>query len=83
MKLKGFESSHDVEAQTSGRAYLYFWPGGWTERAAIRIGREDSEALDDGLTLFVSPLTGKVHTVPGQHELPANSDRGEREDRGW
>jgi general secretion pathway protein H len=83
VKLKGFESTHEIDGQTEGRAYLYFWPGGWTERAAIRIGRADTDSNDDGLTLFVSPLTGKVKTVPGQHGLETVGEQGEREDRSW
>ena len=40
------QTAHDDTARTTGRAYLYFWPGGLTERAAIQIRIGDSE---DGL----------------------------------
>ena len=36
------QTAHDDQPRTEGRAYLYFWPGGLTERAEIqlRIGDE-------------------------------------------
>ena len=41
--------AHSPDGQTSGRAYLYFWPGGQTERAAIQLGAESSTRPDDGM----------------------------------
>jgi len=50
-----------------GKAYLYFWPGGVTERAIIQIARSRSEK---GMTVVVSPLTGRAEIKRGLVELP-------------
>jgi general secretion pathway protein H len=55
------------EPYKSGRAYLYFFPDGHTERALVRLADGD-----EFYTLLVSPLTGKVEVKPGKVEL----DRG-------
>jgi len=83
--LRSVQTTHDQEPKTSGRAYLYFWPGGQTERASIqlRVGTsvEDSETL----SLVVSPLTGKttVKNGPFALERAADKDGNEREDTGF
>lgn len=72
------QTEHDGEPRKDGRAYLYFWPGGGTERASIQIQRADK---DKGLTIVVSPLTGRARIVGGLVELedPRNDvDFGER-----
>jgi general secretion pathway protein H len=52
---------HQPERYTGGKAYLYFWPSGLTERAAIHLAQGD-----DVNTLLVSPLSGKVRIVSGR-----------------
>jgi len=52
---------HQTERYTSGKAYLYFWPSGLTEVAAIHLGQGD-----DVNTLLVSPLSGRVKIVSGR-----------------
>lgn len=72
-------TEHDSEPREEGRAYLYFWPGGGTERAVIRLMREGQE---DGLSIVVSALTGKAQIVRGEvllDEPSAGVDTGERE----
>jgi general secretion pathway protein H len=83
--FREIQSLHDDLPRVSGRAYLYFWPGGQTEPANIqlRIG----QSVDDGdtLTLVVSPLTGKVTVKNGSvpFVLPIDDKAAsEREDRG-
>jgi general secretion pathway protein H len=83
VKFHKIETGHSPDGQTSGRAYLYFWPGGRTERAAIHITTEGANGPDDGLTVLVSPLTGRVHTVKGGKSIEPLRDDGtssERED---
>jgi general secretion pathway protein H len=85
ISFKSIQSAHDDEPRTSGRAYLYFWPGGLTERSAIQICVGDPTKDGDTLTLLVSPLTGKVTVKSGAVELPKPKDEdeaSEREDRG-
>ncbi|NRA33128.1 MAG: prepilin-type cleavage/methylation domain-containing protein [Polyangiaceae bacterium] len=57
------QTSHDDNPVNEGYAYLYFWPGGGTERAAIQLRREGDG--DDGLTVVVSPLTGRARIKRG------------------
>jgi general secretion pathway protein H len=81
IEFRSVETAHDDVARTEGRAYLYFWPGGQTERAVVqlRIGaRED----DDGtLSLVVSPLTGKVAVKTGVVPLKLPENEAEASER--
>lgn len=79
------QTAHDAEPRTSGRAYLYFWPGGQTERASIqlRIGEANDDART--VTLVVAPLTGKVMIHDGAVAITEPRDdqeASEREDPG-
>lgn len=56
---------HQQRAVSSGPAYLYFFPQGYTERAQIAV-RQSGNVW----TLVVSPLTGKVAVVPEEVEVP-------------
>lgn len=58
-------TEHDHKPRTEGRAYLYFWPGGETERAIIQLKRDD----DTVLSVLVSPLTGRAKIERGKIEL--------------
>src|SRR5208283_2231561 len=40
--FRSVQTSHDDAPRTSGRDYLYFWPGGLTERASIQLRIGDS-----------------------------------------
>ncbi|MFO0678761.1 MAG: prepilin-type N-terminal cleavage/methylation domain-containing protein [Polyangiaceae bacterium] len=85
IKIRQVQTAHDDEPKTKGRGYLYFWPGGQTERAAIQLSIGDSKDDADTVTLFVSPLTGKVTVKPGAIDLPSAKDdksASEREDPG-
>ena len=76
---------HDDQAIKGDRAYLYFWPGGQTERAAIQLRIGNSLQDIDALTLIVAPLTGAVTVKPGALDLKVpkdDSEASEREDRG-
>lgn len=82
VKIKRIEVSHSKEPQIEGRGYLYFWPGGMTERAAIQLGRAGS--TDVLLTVVVFPLMGRAKVVGGAQSIePEREDKGEREDRGF
>jgi general secretion pathway protein H len=86
IRFRQVQTAHDDAARTGGRAYLYFWPGGLTERASIQIRIGDSEEDYQTLTLLVSPLTGKV-TVKGgpvELEMPTNDTQAsDRQDTGF
>jgi general secretion pathway protein H len=82
VQLVAVQTERDEEKITAGRAYLYFWPGGLTERASIQLRRGGS-GDDPGLTVMVSSLTGRATIQRGQIDLPpAREDDGfsEREE---
>jgi general secretion pathway protein H len=67
VKLLKVQTEHDEEPITDGIAYIYFWPGGLTERAIIQIAKVGD---DDGLTVEISPLTGRAQIQRGLLDLP-------------
>jgi general secretion pathway protein H len=79
--FRSVQTTHDDAPRTSGRAYVYFWPGGRTERAAIQLRIGDSEETGRTLTLLVSPLTGKVTVKAGPVELVVPVDDAQSSER--
>lgn len=92
----GFRSvhcEHELEARTEQRAYLYFFPGGQTERCVVQlaIGKASDVSdpdraptgpdVPDVLSLVISPLTGKVIIKPGALELEMPEDDKEASER--
>jgi general secretion pathway protein H len=71
VKFRKVQTEHDGEARTDGRAYLYFWPRGGTERASVQIVREGAKK-DQGVTILVSALTGRIKVEPKLVDLPAS-----------
>jgi general secretion pathway protein H len=61
-------TEHDEEPIREGRAYLYFWPGGTTERAIVQLKKEGDK--DASLTVVVSPLTGRAKIEKGAVDYP-------------
>jgi general secretion pathway protein H len=83
--FRNIQSMHDDAPRTEGRAYLYFWPGGLTERSSIQVRIGNSEDDGDTLSLLVSPLTGKVTVKNGASSLVIPLDdktASERQDNG-
>jgi general secretion pathway protein H len=62
VKYRLVQTEHDHQPREQGRAYLYFWPGGGTERAVIQLVRDGDR---EGLTVLVSPLTGRARIERG------------------
>ena len=56
---------HQQEKYTTGKAYLYFFPQGYTERAQIYVSSGTTV-----YTLKVSPLTGKSRVEPTELSIP-------------
>jgi general secretion pathway protein H len=86
VRFRKVETGHSPDGQTAGRAYLYFWPGGQTERASIQLGPESSQRPDDGMSILVSALTGRVRTVGGAKSMDPLRDDGtssEREEQSY
>ena len=63
------------EPYKKGRAYLYFFPDGHTERAIVRLNDGD-----DFYSLVVHPLTGRVEVMSGKVDIPR--DFGDRDEEG-
>lgn len=85
IKFRQVQTSHDDEPRKEGRAYLYFWPGGQTERAAIQLQVGQGEEAAHIVTLVVAPLTGKVTIKDGAVEFVNpidDKEASEREDTG-
>lgn len=79
IELRLVETEHDEEPIVEGVAYLYFWPGGVTERAVVQLG----EGSNEGLTVVVSPLTGRARIERGRVPFPEGKfgeDFSEREE---
>ena len=84
IRFAQIETQHDEIAETTGRAYLYFWPGGQTERAAIQLlkgGAAVEPRPEDVITLLVSPLTGKTSVKRGRVAMPRPRDDAEESER--
>jgi general secretion pathway protein H len=79
--FRATQTAHDDTARTSGRSYLYFWPGGRTERASLQIRIGKSERDEQTLSVLVSPLTGKVTIKNGAVDLEVPSDDNQASDR--
>jgi general secretion pathway protein H len=79
IEFRQFQSEHDDEARTQGRAYLYFWPGGQTERAIIQMQIQGKTDDSDAISLSVSPLTGKVAVKSGAIAFEPNDGKETRE----
>jgi general secretion pathway protein H len=76
------EVAREEEAAREGRAYLYFWPGGQTERASIQLQKGFEAARDaDVMTLLVAPLTGKVRVASGAVGVARPRDEAEASER--
>ncbi|HMA97391.1 MAG TPA: prepilin-type N-terminal cleavage/methylation domain-containing protein [Polyangiaceae bacterium] len=69
------QTEHDEEARTEGRAYLYFWPGGETEWASVQLRRSGDKS--NGLTVLISPLTGRARIERGYVDLPKRNREGD------
>jgi general secretion pathway protein H len=70
------ETGHQEAPVTEGRAYIYFWPGGQTERAAIQLSLGDGEDAQK-MTVLVSPLSGKTSIQKGAVAMPRPKDNRE------
>jgi general secretion pathway protein H len=80
------ETSHQDDVMKADQAYLYFWPGGQTERASIQLSINGSTVDTDITSIIVSPLTGKAEVKRGRVAMPRPRDdveASERRDTGF
>jgi len=76
VKLKGVRlvdayTPRQPEPYKKGKAYLYFFPDGHTERALIHVSNMDD---DEYYSLVVSPLTGQVAVHKGNETVDRTFD---------
>jgi general secretion pathway protein H len=74
------QTEHDEQPVTTGRAYVYFWPGGLTERAHVQLKHVGTT---EALTVIISPLTGRTKVEKGLIDMPEprsdkEEDQGDR-----
>ncbi len=87
--FRQIEVAHEEEPVTEERVYLYFWPGGQTERAAIQVMLGNDNNAEDNKVMTVqvlSPLTGKIAIDRGPIEMPrprTDEEESERDDTGF
>jgi general secretion pathway protein H len=81
IRFRQVQTAHDDEPRRQGRAYLYFWPGGQTERAAIQLKAGGGDDESGVVTLLLAPLTGKVTIKDGAHDLVMPTDDKEASER--
>jgi general secretion pathway protein H len=62
------KTEHDEEVIDEGRAYIYFWPGGTTERAIVQLKKAGDK--EPALTVVLSPLTGRAKIEKGEVDFP-------------
>ncbi len=58
--FRQIEVEHEDEPVSSEQVYLYFWPGGQAERAAIQLQLAGDATERNIMTISVKPLTGQV-----------------------
>ena len=75
--LRDLYTPRQREPYTEGKAYLYFFPDGHTERALIHLSDDD----DHVVALRVHPLTGRVEILPGNQRMDRDFDAVDGEGR--
>jgi general secretion pathway protein H len=68
VEIAQVRTEHDDTYVSEGRAYIYFWPGGTTERAVVQLKKAGDK--DASLSVVVSPLTGRAKIEKGAVEFP-------------
>lgn len=74
-------TAHQDEPIAEGRAYLYFFPGGLTETAAVQLKGGAGEDESDFMTVLVAPLTGRASIFKGRVDMPEPRDETEASER--
>ena len=67
-RVRDIYTRRQNEPYTDGKAYLYFFPDGHTEKALIHVVDDEGDVY----TLVVQPLTGRVTLKPG--DIPASRE---------
>jgi len=68
VELVQVRTEHDEDYVREGRAYIYFWPGGTTERAVVHLKKTGDK--ETALSVVLSPLTGRAKIEKGAVDFP-------------
>ncbi|HKY35999.1 MAG TPA: prepilin-type N-terminal cleavage/methylation domain-containing protein [Polyangiaceae bacterium] len=68
VELVQVRTEHDEDYVREGRAYIYFWPGGTTERAVVQLKKAGDK--ETALTVVLSSLTGRAKIEKGAVDFP-------------
>jgi general secretion pathway protein H len=80
IRFLSVDTAHQESPLEEDRAYLYFWPGGQTERAAIQLvlgNPAEADPEQDILTIIIAPLTGKATIKKGRVDMTRPRDESE------
>jgi general secretion pathway protein H len=77
VKIVYVRTADDLEPITKGKASIYFFPRGRTQKAHIQIASEDGQ---HEYTIKVEPLTGRVTVGDGLEDLVLPDDPNDEED---
>lgn len=71
-------TAHTQGRQEEGTQYLFFWPGGMTERAVVQVADKDGTTF----SIVVHPLTGKtrIESVPVEPEADLQDEEEQPEE---
>lgn len=71
-KIVAVYTAHTQGRQEEGTQYLFFWPGGMTERAVVQVADSDGTTF----SIVVHPLTGKtrIESVPVEPEADLSDE---------
>ena len=83
VEIVSVRTEHDPAAITEKEASLYFFPQGRTQLAHIQLREKGSEDDEDGYTVIVEPLTGRVRVEGGLIDLTLPRDILDGEDSLW
>lgn len=77
-RLVAVYTAHTQGRQEEGTQYLFFWPGGMTERAVIQVADADGTTF----SVVVHPLTGKtrIEGVPVEPEADLSDEEEQPEE---
>jgi general secretion pathway protein H len=75
------ETAHQDDIVKTDQAYLYFWPGGQTERASIQLSIGGSTLDAEVASILISPLTGKSDIRKGKVAMLRPRDDIEESER--
>lgn len=83
IRIRQIQTEHSPDAVTDGKAYIYFFPTGQTETAAIQLRTSNADETDDGnfVTITVAPLTAKASIQKGRLPMPEPRTEAELSDR--